>query len=238
MTIQPDPGFFTGCLWPTDPTCVTEEWEALDEPVKIRALALASSSLERLVARRVTNCPITIRPCADLCGCARPSCGACRAGCELTLDYVGEIVEVAVDGETLPLADFRIDDRQTIVYTGSAPCPFNAPQNLSLNHGEVGTWSVTYLPAAPVDTLGAQAVTLLALEFAKACIGSNRCALPKGVRTIARFGMTYEVEAGLFPDGFTNIRTVDAYIESWNPKGRREPLGIYSPDNPTFRVVT
>lgn len=240
MTIPPDPEFFTGCLWPVAPECVTEEWEALgtDDPdTQIRALALASSTLEKLVARRVTNCPVTVRPCISPCGCSRPACGACAATCEISLDYVGKLVAVTVDGEDLPLSDFRVDDKRTIVYQGEGPCPFTAQQNLSAPTGSPGTWSITYLPAEPVDTLGAQAVTLLALEFAKACTGKGKCALPKGVRTISRFGMTYEVEAGLFSDGYTGIRVVDAYIELWNPNQRQGPLGIYSPDSPEMRFV-
>lgn len=238
MTTTPlDPPVFNGCLWPTDDTCFTEEWAALSEEVKIRALALASSSLEALVAHRVTHCPVTVRPCISPCGCQTASCGSCSASCELTLDYVGEVVAVVVGGVEYPPEDFEVHDRKTIVYTGTDDCPFTRGQNLGIPLGEPGSWSVTYLPAEPVDTSGAQAVTMLALEFAKACMGNSKCALPKGVRTISRFGMTYQVEAGMFPEGFTGIRVVDAYIEFWNPGKRRQPLGIYSPDTPTLRLV-
>lgn len=236
--IPPSPETFVGCIWPADPACQTEEWEHYPEGVKIRSMALASSTMEALVAHRVKGCPITIRPCRALCGCSRPVCGSCRGGSEITLPYVGRLVEVMVDGEVQELSDFRVDDRATIVFQGEGDSPFDSPQNLSKPLGEVGTWSITFYDAEPVDTLGAVAVTELALDFARACQGRSECRLPTGVRTVVRFGATYDVQPGMFPDGFTGIELVDAYIEIWNPGGgRNQPGGVWSPDLPDFRVV-
>lgn len=236
MTIPPDPGFFTGCLWPVDPACLSEEWEQYDDALKLQSLALASSSLEQLVAGRVTACPMTIRPCRALCGCDRPACGACRAGCEITLPYVGRLISVMVDGEDMDVDNFRVDDQTTIVYQGDGECPFLGPQDLSKPLSDAGTWSITYLPAEPVDSLGAAAAAALAVEFAKACQGEE-CSLPAGLRAMVRFGATYDVQPGMFPDGFTGVDAVDAYIRLYNPRADKGQVGVWSPDMQQFRVV-
>lgn len=62
------------CLWPIDPACKTEEWNALNEVDQRRALALASSTLRRLTGYRVGGCPVTIRPAG---GPARRSTALC-----------------------------------------------------------------------------------------------------------------------------------------------------------------
>lgn len=237
--IPPAPDF-TGCLWPVLPSCASDvqEWANLDEDVKTRSLALASSTLEMLTAHRVKGCPITIRPCRSLCGCERPVCGSCRGGSEITLPFVGGLVEVRVDGEAQALSDFRVDDQTTIVFQGAGQSPFAGPQDLSKPLGEPGTWSITFYDAMPVDQLGAMSAMTLALEFSKACEGDGQCRLPSGVRTIVRFGATYDIQPGMFPDGFTSIESIDAYIEIWNPGGGRgQPVGVWSPDIQDFRVV-
>lgn len=216
---------------------MTEEWESLDEDLQIRSLALASSSLEALVGHRVTACPVTVRPCPPGCGCATRDCFSCDPGCQLTFPFIGELLEVRIDGELQNTSNFEVQDNRFLVYQGAGSCPFTGPQNLAADLDQPGTWSVTYLPGYPVDSLGAQAVTLLALEFAKACTGRGKCALPKNVRTVSRFGMTYEVQTSMFPDGYTGIQLVDAYIDLWNPNNRGGPSIVFSPDVPEPRVV-
>jgi hypothetical protein len=53
---------YSACVWPMDPVCATEAWEALSTEQQQLGLALASATLERLTGYRVSNCPITIRP--------------------------------------------------------------------------------------------------------------------------------------------------------------------------------
>lgn len=251
---------YGGCPWPTAKSCLTEEWLASEGPLRDRALALASSTLERLTGYRVGNCPITVRPCRQACNCQSPYylgrvfdpqvyagrwfnnvCGnpSCKPMCEVVLPApIGRIDEVKIDGVTLAPSEYQVQNDRYLVYVGiEDTCPFPATQDLSKPDTEEGTFSVTYLNAYPVDELGAQAVTILALEFLKACKG-GKCALPKNVREVARNGVSFTIEAGLFPDGLTNIKQVDGYIEMWRPPGSpTQPPRIYSPGMNRPRVV-
>jgi hypothetical protein len=59
------------CPWPVDAGCFDEEWETqFDETVQTRSIALASSTLQRLTAYRVSNCTTILRPCSDHVGCS------------------------------------------------------------------------------------------------------------------------------------------------------------------------
>jgi hypothetical protein len=108
---------------------------------------------------------------------------------------------------------------------------------VALSDTEPGTMSVTYLNAYPVDSIGAHAAGVLAMEFARACT-KGKCRLPKGTRSVARQGVVYDIEPGLFPDGFTGIQEVDAFIAMWNPQARTSGSRIYSPDLAAdYRVV-
>lgn len=253
---------YDGCLWPMDPACLTPEWEALDDDVKYRAHALASSTLHRLTGRRVGVCPITVRPCKptvacgvpyydspygtfrpgmDLngawinsCGCTTP-CGHQNI-CEVKLPApVGRVDEVKVDGAVVPSTDYRVDGNM-LVYTGAGDCLWPSTQDLSASDSEPNTFSVTYLNAYPVDSIGAYAAGVLALEFSKACTG-GKCRLPAGVTTVIRQGVTLEITTGVFADGFTGIREVDSYIALWNPNGLQRQSTVWSPDLYTPRVV-
>ena len=68
-----------------------------------------------------------------------------------------------------------------------------------------------------------------AVEYARACTG-GKCRLPQGVTSIVRQGVSFEIEGGAFPNGFTGIREVDAWIALWNPDGLRQQAKVYSPD--------
>lgn len=65
MTVTPPEA--TGCPWPVDPGCLGDDWDALDESVQDRSLALASATLRRLTGYQVGGCPITVRPCKAGC---------------------------------------------------------------------------------------------------------------------------------------------------------------------------
>lgn len=255
MALDPAYG---GCPWPVDPACLTDDWEDFEPDVRERALALASATLERLTAYRVGNCPVKVRPCRQnpvgvvspyLVGmgagvgpffpyvgrngvwintglCEQP-CGI--TDCEVTLPApIGRLDEIKVNGVAQTLADFTVYDGNTIVYTGSGSCPFPVQQDLSKPDTQPDTFSITYLNAYPVDATGAYAVGVLAMEFARACSGSS-CNLPSTVRTLSRQGVTMELITGAFPEGFTGIREVDAFISLWNPDGRKQQSRVWFP---------
>lgn len=245
---------YGGCLWPIDPSCLQDEWDLYSDDEQERALALASTTLHRLTGYRVGGCPVTVRPCtprqfpaAEIAnsfwygGAFTPlnysgvwlnvcrSNDGCSTPCTISLPPpVGGVVEVKVDGVVLNPSVYSVNGRY-LSWIGTGDCPFPEVQNLALPDTAPGTFSVTYLNAYPVDRMGAQAVTILALEFAKACAGKGKCRLPSGVTTLVRQGVTMEIDPGTFPKGTTGIREVDTYIALWNPDNRR-PSTVWRPD--------
>ena len=244
----------SGCIWPVDPACGGEFWTALEEDAQIRAASLATATLRRLTAYRVGGCPVTIRPQPSRGRCFLPGLigtwnpalrqhgtwldvGTSEPWEVLLPPPVGRLDEVKVDGTPLDLADVRIDDGHRLVWQGDGPVPWPSNQDQRLPLTEPGTWSVTYLNAYPVDSLGACAHTILAVEFAKAAAADKRCRLPAGVTAITRQGVSMEIVSGAFPDGLTGIKEVDSYTALWNPRGRTHPTRIWSPDMPRHRTV-
>ena len=223
------------CVWEPDSACLGDAWEALDEAVKERSLMLATSALQMLTYYRVGTCPVTIRPCADTrpCGCAwwpyledgvwKNGC-PCGSKCEPAYQIdlpgpVGYIDSFLVEGIEQDLANWRLDDGHLLVWQGEGDSPVPQFQNLSAPDGEPNTWSITYSRSHPVGPDARLAVAYLAMEFAKACAPKGKCSLPRGVTNVVRNGVTFSVEAGLFPGGLTGIEIVDAFILKWAPAG-------------------
>jgi hypothetical protein len=243
---------YAGCLWPVDPACFSDEWAAMDADVQERALALASSTLHRLSGRRVTNCPITVRPnagCAGVCfvpftgfdprwpivpgmnvqGQWVNNCGPVCSNPAVSVRLprpVGRVDEVKVDGAVVPPTDYRVMDGNMLVYIGSG-AGWPTSQDATLPDTEDGTFSVTYINGHPPDLLAANAVGVLAMEYAKSCTG-KKCRLPTGVTAIVRQGVAMEIDPGVFPNGTTGIREVDIWIGLWNPRNQ-EPSTILIP---------
>lgn len=253
---------YADCSWPVDPACFEDSWDDLDEDVRDRALALASSTLRRLTGYRVGGCPVTVRPCrpgcntaglpfyggpswgpsltvsgswVNSCGCKGASC-ICDDACSVKLPGpIGRVDKVMVNGEELETDDYRIIGTQ-LLWAGEGDCPFPTCQDMTLPDTEEGTMSVTYLNAYPVDGLGAYAAGVLTMEYAKACTGA-KCRLPLGITNIARQGVSFQLETGAFPSGMTGIREVDAFIALWNPQGLMAGPQVWSPGKPRPSVV-
>lgn len=261
MALTPEYG---GCPWPIDAACLGTEWTDLTPDVQDRAIALASNTLRRLTGYRVGGCPITIRPCTqngcwgyyywsangafnpninalgqwnNSCACAG---SGCATACEVSLTPpVGGITEVKVDGAVINAANYQVQRANNgvfLVWVGAGDCPWPQTQDLSLPDTQVGTFSITYLNSYPVDNTGAVAAAFLALEFAKACKPRGKCALPRGVTQVVRNGVSWDLEAGLFPNNSTGIDVVDAFVQSWNPEGLVQPPRVYIPGS-TYRWV-
>lgn len=209
---------------------------------------LATSSLQMLTYYRVGTCPITVRICPTErpCGCGwNPhihggqwvnSCG-CESRCEplseIDLDGpVGYIQEFKIDGREVDLTgdDWRLDDGHLLVWQGDGPSPVPSYQDLNRPDTDPNTWSITYSKSYPVLADGRLAVAYLAAEFAKACQPKAKCSLPRGVTSVVRNGVSFQVEAGLFPNGLTGIDIVDQYILKWAPAG--SPVRSASVFNP------
>ena len=244
---------FSGCLWPVDSACFSDDWAATEESVKTRSLALASATLTRLTAGRVKACPITVRPYQDTCGCFVPDLGypgfygAFSPGMTVTGNWVnncgpvcadpatsvylpppvGKINQVRVGGAIVPTTDYRLFQGNRLAYIGSgAGWPIN--QDVVKPDTAAGTFSVTYLNGYPVDALGAYAAGLLAVEFAKACT-KGKCKLPNNVTSIVRQGVSMDIVSGAFPNGLTGIREIDVFVALWNPRGVLQPTTVWYP---------
>lgn len=240
------------CVWQPDTDCLGDAWENYEVEVQDRALMLATSSLLALTYNRVGTCPVTIRPCPDEprtgCGCAfYPHVGldggwyndcphrtVCAPLSEVDLPGpVGYIAGMKIDGVDIEVSgnpDWRLDNGHLLVWQGTGPSPIPSSQNLNLPDTEAGTWSITYSRSYPVALDGRMAVGLLAMEFAKACTPKGKCALPRGVTSVVRNGVSFQMEAGLFPNGLTGIDIVDQFILKWVPAG--SPVRSASVFNP------
>lgn len=235
------------CTWEPDPACLTDEWEKLSEAEQERALMLATSSLQSLTNNRVGLCPITIRPCpqAPPCGCGWSPhiregvwyngcrCGStCAPLSEIEIPGpVGYIETFLIDGAPVDLhnGDWRMDNATSLVWQGDGPSPVPSTQDLNKPDSAVGTWSITYSKSYPVGPDARIAVAYLAMEFAKACKPTGKCKLPKGVTSVVRNGVSFTIEAGLFPNGLTGLEMVDQFILKWAPTGQRSTAQVFDP---------
>jgi hypothetical protein len=97
--------------------------------------------------------------------------------------------------------------------------------------------SIRYYPnLAPNDALR-YAAGILANEF-YALMNGEQCRLPDGATNVSRAGVTIELTTGLFANGQTGIKEVDAIIRVYNPNGLRVPPRAMSPDSMRGRIRT
>lgn len=226
----------TVCVWePEFASCDVDKWDAVEPEDQERSLLLATEALLMLTYNRVGTCPITIRPCPKpvRCGCEwNPhirdgqwyNCrhNSCEPAVEIDLPGpVGYIESMRIDGEDVDLwgGDWRLDDGHLLVWQGEGASPVLAHQDLSKPDTEPGTYSITYSRSRRVGSTGRMAVAALALEFAEGCKPKGKCKLPRGVRSVTRMGVSFTLEAGLFPNGLTQIDVVDQFIMKWVPPG-------------------
>lgn len=154
---------------------------------------------------------------------------------------VAEVVQVRIDGVSLPMSAYRVDNGNRLVRTDGMSWP--SCQHMSRDAASddpvvaQGTMGVWYVPGIKPSTAGLWAAGVLTCEFTKACSG-GKCRLPSSVTSIARQGISMEIATGMFADGMTGIREVDAYLTSINPNALRQPSRVWSPDLPAHRYST
>jgi hypothetical protein len=221
--------------------------------------ALAWMSLATLTADQIGTCPITVRPCkagcrnsdtylsapvaglpgrfsphinsagvwVNACGCDTPDC-SCTALCEAILPGpVGDITEVWLNGAVLDPTAYRVDNGNRLVRTDGDCWPLCQ----DMTQGEHGdeAFSVTYYRGAAPDVVLLWIAGLLAVEWYKACSNDKTCRLPRGVRSVSRQGISYEIERNLFSEGTTGIPEVDALVTRYNPYGLKMAPTISTP---------
>lgn len=229
--------------------------EDADPEVVRRAEILAGQTLRLLTLNRVGGEPITVMPCSNTCRapytfqyghsllpfhpilldsgayancyCAN-DCRCSRTNYVRLTAPVGRIDEVKVDGEVLPNTAYHVEDGNKLVRLDGKGWPAcSGPK-----------FTVTYLQGHPVDELGEYVGGLLAQEYLQAMSPKGKCRLPANVTTVTRQGISMELSTGMFPDGTTGIKEVDAYLVQWNPYGMRTRPEVYSPDLPRQHAVT
>jgi hypothetical protein len=241
------------------PTCVPwimetaccDGWDAVEPELQERAETLAWATLRALSGGRLGACPVTMRPCLSApcevccdwwngwmrptvvagewvnCACGSPEC-SCEQMCEIvTPGPIAALLAVTLDGAEVPLDAFRVDNGNRIVRQDGECWP--SCQNMGAALGEAGTLGISYVPGIVPDEAGLWAAGVLACEFSKACTGA-KCRLPSSVTSIARQGVSFTMSGGMFENGMTGIREVDAYLTAINPHALLSPSLVWSPD--------
>lgn len=157
------------------------------------------------------------------CGCiSRDDC-SCTAISEVILPGpVGSIESVSIDGMTLEPTAYRVDSSNRLVRLDGEQWPLC--QDMTGDG-----FQVTYYQGAAPNEMTRRAAGILAAEFYKSCMGS-KCRLPSRVTAVSRAGVDYELDTGLWPDGLTTIREVDAVIYMYNPNGLKQAPRVIIPE--------
>lgn len=95
-----------------------------------------------------------------------------------------------------------------------------------------GSFAVEYWRGTPVPPGGRRAVSILACELWKACIGDSTCRLPRGIQSISREGIDYTLVDQ--QDMVTSLPDVNGWVQTVNPRGMAERSTVWSPD--AYRV--
>lgn len=168
------------------------------------------------------------------CGCGK----TCKCDGLWTIRLPGpvdSVVDVQVDGTSLPVDAYRVDGRGLLTRQDGEEWP--STQDLDRPDGDDGTFSVTYMRGLPVPAGGQLAAAVLACELAAAYVGED-CRLPQRVQTITREGVTVGV-VDSFDDldaGKTGIWTIDSWVASVVSSPKRSV--VLTPDGPTVRRQT
>lgn len=172
----------------------------------------------------------------NTCGCVSPDSCSCVSVQEVILPgVVGDIVRVRLNGANLDPTAYRVDGGNRLVRQDGESWPVCQDMNLPATDDDAFVVEF-YNGTAPDSSLNFAAGTL-ALEFYKACQGQT-CQLPSGVTSIVRQGISMEIANGLFVNGYTGIKTVDAIISIYNPYGHKSRPSVLSPDVPRGRIQT
>lgn len=232
------------CVEGADPTIV--QWATLS----------ATTTLWALSGRRFGRSPsITIRPTGD-------TCYALAGGPATTVQYgsrrrwphgpdpirdrrvlvlggpIYQVDEVKVAGAVLaPDTDYVVEDYRQVRRLGGDRWPTR--QRLDLPDTEPDTWSVKWSPGLAVPADGVYAAQVLACELIRARLNDSACRLPKRTRSVARQGVTIDVNAigEYLVDGRLGVDECDIFLVAQNPHGLASRSTVMSPDLPQPRRV-
>lgn len=166
------------------------------------------------------------------CGC-RTECG-CTWVPEVKLPGAGTVWQVRIDGAVLDDSAWRVDDNIRLLRVDGGKWP--KCQDMAAAPNEVGSFVVYWKLGSAPDGLVSWAAGLLAIEYAKLCMGQE-CGLPERVTAVSRQGVSWEISASIFDEGLTGIREVDTVVRIYNPYGLRTPPSVWTPQTRN-RVTT
>lgn len=131
------------------------------------------------------------------------------------------------DGVVLDPSAYYLVDHSTVQAATGIPW---TPCNLE----------ITYSYGTYAPTMGRMAARTLATEFVKLFEGSDDCALPQRVTSIARQGVSYTLldSQDFIEEMRTGIYMVDLFLKSTNPDKARAKARVFSPDVPRGRRYT
>lgn len=217
-----------------------------------KMLQVASDLLFDLTARQFPGlCSDTVRPCSQpsftdtlprgahrplqsSCGCDSPRLCGCARLSEISLGVypLVSVEEVRIDGAVLDPSAYRVDDYRYLVRIDGDHFP--CCQNLRLADTELDTFSVSFTYGASPPSTGVHAAAVLACELALACTPAapGDCRLPPKVQSISRQGISMVLmnPADLLVNGRTGIAEIDLFLSAVNPRNRRMPSAVFSPD--------
>jgi hypothetical protein len=161
---------------------------------------------------------------------------------------VTEIVQVKIDGEVIPPAEYELRDFKSLVRTrlsaGRVPVArygWPTSQIMDLPDTEPGTFSVTYMFGVAPPASGLLAVRKLAECLVLPQLGSTEH-YPKRVTNVARQGVTAAITdvMDLVMKGGTGIYEVEVFLNSVNPNRNARQAAVWSPDlgRPGRRTAT
>lgn len=159
------------------------------------------------------------------CGCKADDC-SCSYVPEVVLPAAGVVYEVRIDGAVLDPSAWRVDDGVRLLRLDGGQWP--KCQDMAAAPDAEGSFVVVWKEGSRADGVVAWAAGLLAVEYAKSCMGLA-CELPDGVTSVTRQGVSWEVSTSIFDEGLTGIREVDTVVRIYNPNGLRTPPRVWTP---------
>lgn len=153
------------------------------------------------------------------CGCIGQCSCSPTGPTVLTLPGPAQTVEeVLIDGVVLDPANYRLDRKRYLIRIDGNTWP-TCQDMLADPETDSNTFQVTYTKGAPVPIGGQIAVGRLACELALGACGSDECALPDGMTSLSRQGLTMNFQDLTQPGVeaiVTGIRSIDWWVQSVN----------------------
>lgn len=207
----------------------------VEEVAAERAEALAWSSMLGLTAGQVTLCPVVVRPNSSTTSTTTSTTSTTStAAADTTMATlerpVGKVVEVRLSGVVLDPSKYRVEGNQLRRLDGDG-WPTTTDMTLPLGEGE---FEVTYYRGRRPGPAFIWAVGQLAAELYLAMHperNGKKCRLPDSVTAVVRQGVTYEVNPGIFANGLTGVKEIDAVLRQYNPNALRQPTLVMSVDS-------